>query len=160
LHMRLQIPFSVLDLSTLRLGETPREALQQKVDLARRVEALGFKRFWLAEHHGVLNACWGVSSKKLPGNTMPIFFARCRSCKVRDQRDGESPETRSDTAVRVVPNQGRGRPKRREATARARLIPICPFTEIGCKATVRFEPPIRTFAPRPAASETSALAPT
>jgi len=45
--MRLQIPFSVVDFSTLRLGGTPREALQQTVDLARHVEALGFKRFWL-----------------------------------------------------------------------------------------------------------------
>jgi alkanesulfonate monooxygenase SsuD/methylene tetrahydromethanopterin reductase-like flavin-dependent oxidoreductase (luciferase family) len=47
--MRLQIPFSVLDSSNVRLGETPREALQQTVDLARHVEALGFKRFWLTE---------------------------------------------------------------------------------------------------------------
>jgi len=60
--MRLQIPFSVLDLSNVRLGETPREALQQTVDLARHVEALGFKRFWLAEHHGVLNSASAATS--------------------------------------------------------------------------------------------------
>jgi luciferase family oxidoreductase group 1 len=60
--MRLQIPFSVLDFSTLRLGETPREALQQTVDLGRHVEALGFKRFWLTEHHGVLNSACAATS--------------------------------------------------------------------------------------------------
>ena len=60
--MRLQIPFSVVDFSTLRLGETPREALQQTVDLARHVEALGFKRFWLTEHHGVLSSASAATS--------------------------------------------------------------------------------------------------
>src|SRR5260370_20647265 len=60
--MRLQIPFSVLDLSNVRLGETPRAALHQTVVLARHVEALGFKRFWLAEHHGVLNSASAATS--------------------------------------------------------------------------------------------------
>src|SRR5258708_12439220 len=60
--MRVQIPFSVLDFSIVRSGETPREALQQTVDLARHVEALGFKRFWLTEHHGVLNSASAATS--------------------------------------------------------------------------------------------------
>jgi luciferase family oxidoreductase group 1 len=47
-----QIPFSVLDFAPVRSGETPREALQQVVDLARKAEALRFKRFWVVEHHG------------------------------------------------------------------------------------------------------------
>lgn len=45
------IPFSVLDLSTVSRGQTIREALQQTVDLAKFTEALGYNRFWLAEHH-------------------------------------------------------------------------------------------------------------
>ena len=49
-----QIPFSVLDLSPVLVGETPREALQHSVALARHAEALGFKRFWLAEHHNMV----------------------------------------------------------------------------------------------------------
>src|SRR3981081_3903801 len=60
--MRPQIPFSVLDLSTLRSGEKPRGALQQTFVLARHVEALGFKRFWLTEHHGVLNSACAATS--------------------------------------------------------------------------------------------------
>jgi luciferase family oxidoreductase group 1 len=56
------IPISVLDWAPVRAGETPREALQQAVDLARHVEALGFKRFWLAEHHGAAIAASAATS--------------------------------------------------------------------------------------------------
>src|SRR5882757_2509625 len=42
----------------------------------------------------------------------------------------------------------------------ARLRPVWPDTEIGCKAIVRLEPPTRTLAPSPAASVASPLAPT
>src|SRR5271170_6291018 len=37
--------------------------------------------------------------------------------------------------------------------------PTCPCTDSGCNATVRFDPPTRTLAPRPEATETSAVAP-
>src|SRR5260370_11579949 len=60
--MRLQIPFSVLDLSNVRLGETPGGRLEHRFDLPRHVEALGFKRFWLTEHHGVLNSASAATS--------------------------------------------------------------------------------------------------
>jgi luciferase family oxidoreductase group 1 len=50
--MAERIPFSVLDSAPIRLGETPRDALYHAVGLARVVEALGFTRFWVAEHHG------------------------------------------------------------------------------------------------------------
>jgi luciferase family oxidoreductase group 1 len=42
---------SVLDLSPIPSGSTAGDALQNTVDLARYVEALGFRRYWLAEHH-------------------------------------------------------------------------------------------------------------
>ena len=47
------IPFSVLDLAPVLEGETPREALHHSAALARHVEQLGYRRFWLAEHHGM-----------------------------------------------------------------------------------------------------------
>jgi luciferase family oxidoreductase group 1 len=47
-----KVPLSLLDLCTIRTNETPRDALQQAVALARHAEALGFKRFWVTEHHG------------------------------------------------------------------------------------------------------------
>jgi luciferase family oxidoreductase group 1 len=43
---------SVLDLSPVSAGSTEAEALRDTLDLARHVEALGYHRIWLAEHHG------------------------------------------------------------------------------------------------------------
>ncbi len=45
------IPLSVLDLSPVPSGSVGSDALRNSVDLARRVEALGYRRYWLAEHH-------------------------------------------------------------------------------------------------------------
>ena len=42
---------SVLDVCPVRAGEHPGQAIRETVDLARAVEALGFRRYWLAEHH-------------------------------------------------------------------------------------------------------------
>ena len=44
--------FGVLDQTPVRPGSTPVEALGESVRLAQHVEALGFDRYWLAEHHG------------------------------------------------------------------------------------------------------------
>ncbi|WP_435245420.1 LLM class flavin-dependent oxidoreductase [Streptomyces sp. NRRL F-5630] len=45
--------FSVLDRSRVREGHSAGEALRDSVALAREAEALGYHRFWVAEHHGV-----------------------------------------------------------------------------------------------------------
>lgn len=42
---------SVLDKSPVQRGETTTDALRRTVALARRAEALGYHRFWVAEHH-------------------------------------------------------------------------------------------------------------
>jgi len=47
------IPFSVLDLAPVVKGSTPAQAFQNTLDLARHVEQLGFRRYWLAEHHNM-----------------------------------------------------------------------------------------------------------
>lgn len=49
----LGIPLSVLDLATVASGSSEREALRRSVALAQHVEALGYHRFWVAEHHGM-----------------------------------------------------------------------------------------------------------
>jgi luciferase family oxidoreductase group 1 len=46
-----RLPLSVLDLSPIVAGSTAGEALRNTLDLARRVDALGYTRYWLAEHH-------------------------------------------------------------------------------------------------------------
>jgi alkanesulfonate monooxygenase SsuD/methylene tetrahydromethanopterin reductase-like flavin-dependent oxidoreductase (luciferase family) len=45
------VPLSVLDLSPVCEGSTPAQALRNTVDLARRCEAAGYRRYWVAEHH-------------------------------------------------------------------------------------------------------------
>ncbi|MGW0537141.1 LLM class flavin-dependent oxidoreductase [Streptomyces sp. NPDC003032] len=45
--------FSVLDRSRTREGHDGPEALRDTVRLAQELEALGYHRFWVSEHHGV-----------------------------------------------------------------------------------------------------------
>jgi luciferase family oxidoreductase group 1 len=47
------VPLSVLELATVADGSAPAQALAEVTDLARRVEALGYHRLWVAEHHGM-----------------------------------------------------------------------------------------------------------
>jgi luciferase family oxidoreductase group 1 len=44
---------SVLDLVGMRAGEPAGSAIARSVNLAQHVEQLGFKRYWLAEHHSI-----------------------------------------------------------------------------------------------------------
>jgi luciferase family oxidoreductase group 1 len=43
---------SVLDQSPVSEGMTGAQALRNTVDLARLADALGYHRYWVAEHHG------------------------------------------------------------------------------------------------------------
>ncbi|WP_395107225.1 LLM class flavin-dependent oxidoreductase [Actinomadura sp. SCN-SB] len=49
----MTVPFSVLDLSPVVSGGSSAQALRNTLDLARHTEALGFHRYWLAEHHAM-----------------------------------------------------------------------------------------------------------
>jgi len=44
---------SVLDLVATRAGEAPGSAIARSVELAWQVEQLGYKRYWVAEHHAI-----------------------------------------------------------------------------------------------------------
>jgi luciferase family oxidoreductase group 1 len=48
-----EVPLSVLDLSPVAAGTTAGQALRQTTELARRTEELGYRRFWVAEHHNM-----------------------------------------------------------------------------------------------------------
>ncbi|EOQ87177.1 luciferase family oxidoreductase, group 1 [Leptospira yanagawae serovar Saopaulo str. Sao Paulo = ATCC 700523] len=43
--------FSILDLVFINQGETPRDAIQNSVQIAKASESLGYNRIWIAEHH-------------------------------------------------------------------------------------------------------------
>ncbi|MCC2611409.1 LLM class flavin-dependent oxidoreductase [Neorhizobium sp. Rsf11] len=47
------IPFSILDLSPIGEGYSVRDALDQSRRMAIKAEEEGYKRVWLAEHHGM-----------------------------------------------------------------------------------------------------------
>ncbi|MCC3313385.1 LLM class flavin-dependent oxidoreductase [Nocardia africana] len=49
----MTVPLSILDLSPVSAGSTPRQALRNTIDLARHAESWGYRRFWVAEHHFV-----------------------------------------------------------------------------------------------------------
>jgi luciferase family oxidoreductase group 1 len=69
------VPLSVLDLVPVRQGSTPGEALHDSLDLARHAERLGYRRYWVAEHHnmtGIASAATSVVIGYLAGGTSTI----------------------------------------------------------------------------------------
>lgn len=69
------IPFSVLDLSPIVKGATAADAFRNTLALAQHAERLGFKRFWLAEHHnnpGIASAATAVVIGHVAGGTQTI----------------------------------------------------------------------------------------
>jgi luciferase family oxidoreductase group 1 len=59
----LPIPFSVLDLSPIKQGETASDAFRNSRDLAQHAETWGYNRYLLAEHHGMPGIASAATSK-------------------------------------------------------------------------------------------------
>jgi len=53
---------SVLDLAPITEGATAADALKNSLDLAQHTESLGFRRFWLAEHHNIAGIASAATS--------------------------------------------------------------------------------------------------
>jgi len=69
------VPLSVLDLSPITEGSDAGQALRNSLDLARHVEALGYQRFWMAEHHnlpGIASAATAVALAHVAAGTNTI----------------------------------------------------------------------------------------
>ncbi|WP_416333768.1 LLM class flavin-dependent oxidoreductase [Bacillus smithii] len=64
------IPFSVLDPSPIIEEGSPEQSLRNTLDLAKKAEEWGYKRYWLAEHHNWV----GMAS-----SASPIVIARVAS---------------------------------------------------------------------------------
>jgi luciferase family oxidoreductase group 1 len=67
--------YSLLDLAPVTHGSEPAQAFSNSLDLARRAEALGYERFWLAEHHnmpGIASAATAVVIGHIAGGTNRI----------------------------------------------------------------------------------------
>ncbi len=48
-----EISLSVLDLAPVATGKTAADAFRNTLELAQSAERLGYKRYWLAEHHNI-----------------------------------------------------------------------------------------------------------
>jgi luciferase family oxidoreductase group 1 len=48
-----KMQFSILDLCPILSGEKPEDSLKHPAELARYGEQVGYKRFWMAEHHNM-----------------------------------------------------------------------------------------------------------
>lgn len=69
------VPLSVLDLSPIIQGGDAGLALRNSADLARHVEALGFGRYWMAEHHnlpGIASSATAVALAHVAAGTSTI----------------------------------------------------------------------------------------
>lgn len=72
MHM---LPLSILDLAPVSENSTPAIALQNARDLAQHAERLGYKRYWVAEHHnmvGIASAATSVVIGYIAANTSTI----------------------------------------------------------------------------------------
>ncbi|NHC08314.1 LLM class flavin-dependent oxidoreductase [Azonexus fungiphilus] len=70
-----EVKLSLLDLVAVRQGGSVAEALKIATDTARHVEALGFERYWLAEHHnmpGIASSATAVLVGHMAGATQTI----------------------------------------------------------------------------------------
>jgi luciferase family oxidoreductase group 1 len=69
------IPLSVLDLSPITQGSDAAHSFRNTIDLARHAERWGYRRFWLAEHHGmpgIASAATAVLIGYVAGGTSTI----------------------------------------------------------------------------------------
>ncbi|WP_217694065.1 LLM class flavin-dependent oxidoreductase [Vannielia litorea] len=69
------MPYSVLDLAPVPQGATAADALRNTVELARHAEALGYRRYWMAEHHnmvGIASAATAILIGHVAGATSTI----------------------------------------------------------------------------------------
>lgn len=55
-------PFSILELASVGEGVSIQKTFKNSLELAQRAEELGYKRFWLAEHHNMINIASSATS--------------------------------------------------------------------------------------------------
>lgn len=69
------VPLSVLDLSPILEGSDAGQSLRNSAELAQEAERLGYKRFWMAEHHsmpGIASAATAVALAFIGSQTNSI----------------------------------------------------------------------------------------
>ena len=70
-----EIPLSVLDLAPIVEGGTASDAFRNSIDLVQFAERLGYRRYWVAEHHnmpGIASSATSVLIARLAAETSTI----------------------------------------------------------------------------------------
>ncbi len=86
---------SVLDQSTIVTGRAPAESIRESLALARHAEALGFHRYWVAEHHNsasiagtapeVLMAAVAATTRRIRVGSAGVMLPHYSALKVAEQ---------------------------------------------------------------------------
>src|SRR3954454_18621841 len=93
-HMLTELRLSVLDQSTVVTGRSPHSSIRESLELARHCEALGYHRYWLAEHHNsasqagtapeVLMAAIAASTSRIRVGSAGVMLPHYSSLKVAE----------------------------------------------------------------------------
>ncbi len=86
---------SVLDQSTVVTGRDPAESVQETLALARHCESLGYRRYWLAEHHNsasqagtapeILMAAIAATTHRIRVGSAGVMLPHYSALKVAEQ---------------------------------------------------------------------------
>lgn len=89
------IHLSVLDQSTIVSGRSADASIRESLDLARHCEALGYQRYWLAEHHNtasqagsapeILIAAIAATTRRIRVGSAGIMLPHYSALKVAEQ---------------------------------------------------------------------------
>jgi len=89
------IRLSVLDQSTVVSGRSPDASIRESLELARHCEALGYHRYWLAEHHNsasqagtapeILIAAIAATTKRIRVGSAGVMLPHYSALKVAEQ---------------------------------------------------------------------------
>jgi luciferase family oxidoreductase group 1 len=86
---------SVLDQSTIVSGRSPDASIRESLELAREAEALGYARYWVAEHHNsdsqagtapeVLMAAIAATTRRIRVGSAGVMLPHYATLKVAEQ---------------------------------------------------------------------------
>ena len=89
------IRLSVLDQSTIVAGRSPDASIRESLELARHCEALGYARYWLAEHHNtasqagsapeILIAAIAATTSRIRVGSAGVMLPHYSALKVAEQ---------------------------------------------------------------------------
>ncbi len=91
----MPVKLSVLDQSTIVSGRSPDDAIRESIVLAQHCEALGYHRYWLAEHHAsasqagtapeILIAAIAATTRHIRVGSAGVMLPHYASLKVAEQ---------------------------------------------------------------------------